>query len=89
MALYDNANKKVYSWDAGPKSGGKETWWYTPGEGARIQLEITGNTGIPGGSNVERTYTGNDLTVDHCFLVQAAGHVKDTGDSATGGCTPQ
>ena len=76
--LYDGHGNLVYKWSTGGKSGGRALWYFTNGgDGGHIYVKM----GTVGWSNLL-------LDRDHCFLVQEFGHTRYTGDSVTGGCTP-
>jgi hypothetical protein len=93
MDLLDENGRLVYHWAHGENGwalGGKETWWFTAGTGAKAYVYVAAADGIG--------LTKNELTKDftygpgapdgQCFHINPGGSVSYTGDSATGGCTP-
>jgi hypothetical protein len=63
------------------KSGGRELWEFTDDgddEDGSIDVKIYGTNDL--------SVSGLPLNRDHCFLVNAVGVSRYTGDSVTGGC---
>jgi hypothetical protein len=84
MWLYDANGTLVYQWDSG--SHDAQTWWYTR-SGGHLHIDITR---IPVFGRVE-TWSwdiGPNDADGQCYLVPNSGAPRFTGDSATGGCTP-
>jgi hypothetical protein len=93
MDLYDWQGNLVHSWEYGRdgwKMGGSQTWWFTAGKGSRIEAYVTAADGIGLTTNeVRKTFWIEPGSPDgYCFHVSPLGSVKYTGDSNTGGCTP-
>jgi hypothetical protein len=78
--LYAGDGTNVYHWSQGLTSGGGAVWRFTYyGDGGHASVSVEAGTG---------PYTVGYLALDrdHCFLVDAGGSVRYTGDSMTGGC---
>jgi hypothetical protein len=100
MKLLDNSGHAVYHWDHGygdgdeflSASGGKQTWWFTAGEGSSVEVDVSAADGgdVMGENNKEaRVFRfGPGKPDGHCFHISPNGKLKYTGDSDTGGCTP-
>ena len=93
MVLYDWQGNQVYTWEYGldgTESGGKKTWWFTAGRGSRIEVLVGASDGIGFTKNeVRKTFWFEPGSPDgYCFHVNPMGSVSYTGDSNTGGCTP-
>jgi hypothetical protein len=87
MTLYDQNGKAVYTWHENPSGmNTKQTWWYTSGNG---YVEGTINEGDGEGGITPHSFR---FRYDHadadgnCWLITDS--VRYTGDSKTGGCTP-
>ena len=79
--LYDGKGTEVYSWKELNKFGNYVQWEFTDGnDGGSITVEIDA---------VRKLTETFDLDRDQCFLVDAGGFPKYTGDSVTGGCTSE
>jgi hypothetical protein len=78
----DSAGNEVQKFDQDKSNGGKVKWDVTEIDGGKISVDINGGTGDD--------FHMKDLPTDrdHCFLINSAGTERYTGDSLTGGCTP-
>jgi len=86
MTLYDQNGNQVYTWHEQPSGmNAKQTWWYTGGNGY-VQGTINEFNGA--GDTIVHPFRYNAGDADgHCWLITGTG-VRYTGDSNTGGCTP-
>jgi hypothetical protein len=85
MEQSDGNGNLVLIKDEGVKSGGRVLWEFTESIGiGTVDVVIEGNT-ISGADKEHVTDLPADR--DHCFLVEALGEARYTGDSLTGGCT--
>jgi hypothetical protein len=85
MTLYDQNGNQVYTWKKDPSGmNTKETWWYTGGNGY-VQGTINEYDGE--GGTIPHPFRYSPADADgHCWLITDT--VRYTGDSNTGGCTP-
>jgi hypothetical protein len=81
--VFDANGNQVDNFKQPLKSGGRKKWEFTdPGNG-RISFKL--------GDGNDSTLVGDRILAtdrDHCFVIGAAGNARYTGDSLTGGCTP-
>lgn len=90
MDLIDADGNLVYHWEVGrssPKSGGKETWWYTanPGDTLKLYIATGSGVGLLDISDEWEVYAGQPD--GDCWLIDPFGGISYTGDSDQG-CTP-
>ncbi len=79
--LMDGQGHSVYRWREANKSGDYALWYFTNGgDGGKVRVTIKSD-----GGDLTDVYP---LDRDHCFLVDALGDSRYTGDNVTGGCTP-
>lgn len=94
MDLYDWQGNLVHTWRHGYRKGevgaigGKQTWWFTAGKGSRVEVHVVGLSLYTPGEERKTFWFEPGSPDGYCFHVTPLGDVNFTGDSNTGGCTP-
>ncbi len=82
----------VHSWSHGKGAsaavGGKETWWFTANPGDYVEVWVN-SLDAQGENKEDKVFHFQPGDADgHCFTISAVGKLTYSGDSNTGGCTP-
>jgi hypothetical protein len=87
MWLYGSDGKEYYHWKVTDKIGGKETWWYSRNGGSLIVRVSAKDEHLSW--KHKKVYIKPKDPDGHCFMVYVVGELYYTGDSKSGGCTPE
>jgi hypothetical protein len=92
MELYAAGQGYIYKWSHGkgsiPTTGGGQTWWFTANQSDFVEVWVDADEGIKD-NKLDMIFNFGPGEADgHCFHINAVGKLKYTGDSNTGGCTP-
>lgn len=91
MDLSASGQGLIHNWRYGMDSyavGGKQTWWFTANQGDIVEVWVYAQDGERQNKEDQVFSFGPGQPDGHCFHISAIGKLTYTGDSDTGGCTP-